>query len=1697
MKLSPITLIVLFFGIAQFSISQTTCFEADNNFVFEGSSSARSIAQGDFNNDGEIDIIMGNSLGASPDPTLQRLVYIESTGSGNFAAPVNVLSGSRVYDVEAADLDGDGNLDVVLVNFNMNRAAVLMGNGDGTFQSPVAYTTNAGPTIVQVADINNDTYLDFAIITNSGNVDVFINDGTGVFLPSITTTLAGGSNPKDFALIDINNNGFIDAVTANNGSGSATVLLGDGSGSFTADATYTTGIGASGIVVDYFNGDTYADIAVVNQDANNVSVLINDGSGAFSPAVNYVVDEGPLKVKTGDFDNDGLRDLAIINGISNTMSTLKGNGDGTFASHVAIYAMNSPGDLVVVDLDSDGNDDVVHSCLVGAVMPVYWGLGDGSFKLGNMVDVGNSPRDITTADFDGDGFKDFAVVNYDDNTASVYINDGTGHYSFGYDLATGNNPSSIISGDFNGNTFQDIIVTNYTDGTASVFINTGGVFGAPTTLNVGSAPLKIRKGDFNNDSNLDLFVVNEGNEVTVLPGNGSGAFLTPIVKPTGSGSLPYDIAVGDIDGDGNDDFVVSLSGTNKVSIFKSSGTDFVSTQRNTGSSPYGVAFADLTGDARPEIIVANNGSDNIMVFSNNGTGLFGMFPTTYTSSDTKPISITTGDFNGDGETDVAITHLVSLNSTGNVVFYVGDGTGSLTFDNRHPVGSNPVSIVADDLDNNGSQDLAVVNESGNYVSIMLSMSSTPVITAGGPLTFCGSGSVTLTSSYAAEYLWSNGETTQSITVSAAGNYSVTTSAPGGGCTAVSNVLTVTHLTSPSLSFTGSDEICVGGSTSITVTGADTYQWSDALGTNATQTLSPIADKTYTVVGEMSNGCTDSLDITITVHPLPDADFNTLNPQYCETSGAINLTPNVSGGTFSGPGVSGTIFDPSTAGVGTHSIVYTITDGNGCSNSSSQSVEVTAGGVDATFTSLASQYCEDDAIITLVPNTSGGTFSGDGVTGNTFDPGDANIGVNTITYTVSSGGCSGSTSQNVTVNEMPDADFSGLAAEYCLNDGVVVLNPTTSGGTFTGPGIAGNNFNPSTALVGSHTIEYSVTVNGCTSSSTEAVEVLPLPNASFSGLAATYCVDASSVVLSPVEGGGTFSGPGISGNNFDPNAAGAGTHTITYSVTGANGCSATDSETVTVNPLPNATFTIPNAVYCEDVNTVPLTPVQSGGSFSGPGVTGSNFNPNAAGAGTHTISYVLTVGGCTSNSTESVTVNATPTTSFSGLNPAYCADASSTTLVGSPSGGTFSGPGVTGNTFDPNNAGAGTHTIIYTYTDGNGCPATSSQNTTVNPLPVLSIGGLASDYCITSSSVTLTGSPSGGTFSGPGISGNTFDPGSALEGVHSITYAYTDGNGCSAVTSQNVEVNLESNASFTGLSGPYCSSDDTIIALVPVESGGVFSGNGVTGNNWSPADAVIGNNTIEYEVGSGGCVNSSSVVVEVLASPNPSFTNLDDVYCNNEPDVTLVPVESGGVFTATSGLTANVFHPQIADLGINVITYSINDSNGCSAMSTDTVEIVAVPVSTFSVIDTVFSADLTGGSYTYQWMNCKDKTPIVGETDSVLHVGLNGSYALVTSNGMCSDTSDCVIIYFASLDSYLAENSVKVYPNPNNGHFKIETNFDAKIEIINSVGQLVYLDNKIKGQTEIDLGNEIESGMYIVKLTSKNGASVYRNVVVRN
>ena len=133
----------------------------------------------------------------------------------------------------------------------------------------------------------------------------------------------------------------------------------------------------------------------------------------------------------------------------------------------------------------------------------------------------------------------------------------------------------------------------------------------------------------------------------------------------------------------------------------------------------------------------------------------------------------------------------------------------------------------------------------------------------------------------------------------------------------------------------------------------------------------------------------------------------------------------------------------------------------------------------------------------------------------------------------------------------------------------------------------------------------------------------------------------------------------------------------------------------------------------------------------------------------------------------------PIVNFTGLSSAICISAVPETLTGAPLGGTFSGNGISVNIFDPAIAGVGSHIIKYVYSDGGGCTDSTTQTVVVNPLPTVTFSGLDIAYCIDDSPASLVGSPSGGTFTGPGVSGNSFDPVVADSGVHVVTYVYSD------------------------------------------------------------------------------------------------------------------------------------------------------------------------------------------------------------------------------------------------------------------------------------------------------------------------------------
>lgn len=265
-------------------------------------------------------------------------------------------------------------------------------------------------------------------------------------------------------------------------------------------------------------------------------------------------------------------------------------------------------------------------------------------------------------------------------------------------------------------------------------------------------------------------------------------------------------------------------------------------------------------------------------------------------------------------------------------------------------------------------------------------------------------------------------------------------------------------------------------------------------------------------------------------------------------------------------------------------------------------------------------------------------------------------------------------------------------------------------------------------------------------------------------------------------------------------------TTTYSVaaiTLAN-CFITGSMSIVVNPIPVILFSLPSSL-CINAANIALTASPIGGLYQGQGMVAGFFNPVSAGVGTKTISYTYTdPNNCSAALIKTVVVNALPVVTFT-INPnQLCLNAAALTLTANPNGGVYAGTGISGSVFNPSLAGAGTFSASYSYTDANGCSATKNSSITVNALPSVSISSTKKFFCTNAPSLFLNANPSGGIYTGPGITNSSFSPSLAGVGTPTITYAYTDGNNCSASAAlvltvsacTGIEQNNASNALLT-------------------------------------------------------------------------------------------------------------------------------------------------------------------------------------------------------------------------------------------------------------------------------------------------------------
>jgi Bacterial Ig-like domain (group 3)/FG-GAP-like repeat/S-layer homology domain len=346
---------------------------------------------------------------------------------------------------------------------------------------------------------------------------------------------------------------------------------------------------------------------------------------------------------------------------------------------------------------------------------------------GSPVTVGMAPNCVVAGDFNGDGVADLATANRADNSVTILLGNGSGGFRRPNATApvAGSLPDCLATGDFNGDGKADLAVSNRSANTVTVLLGdgSGGFAAAPgSPVAVGIMPGALAVGDVDGDGNSDLVVVNSGGgNIAVLLGDGTGGFTGAPGSPLAVGVNPESVALGDFNGDGNADLAVAntfdgtmtvLLGDGSAGFTMAAGSPFA-----VGTNPESVVVGDFDKDGNADLAVANTLDGAVAVLLGNGGGGFAAAAGSPFGAGSGPVFVTVGDFNGDGDTDLAIAN----QNAGIITLLAGNGSGGFSMATASPlgVGSNPTSIAVGDFNGDGKTDLAVANYGSNNVTIEL------------------------------------------------------------------------------------------------------------------------------------------------------------------------------------------------------------------------------------------------------------------------------------------------------------------------------------------------------------------------------------------------------------------------------------------------------------------------------------------------------------------------------------------------------------------------------------------------------------------------------------------------------------------------------------------------------------------------------------------------------------------------------------------------------------------------------------------------------------------------------------------------------------------------------------------------------------------------------------------------------------------
>jgi hypothetical protein len=723
-----ITLLALIAGLQPGAQSSACAAEVCSTFSFKAASNypvgagPTTLAVGDFNNDDLQDLVVTIAISQRGGAAI-----LLGTGGGRFAPPKVVDVGPSPVFILVADFNGDGKADLAAPDFS-EAIYISLGRGDGSFAPATRYPAPFHPGVAIAADFNQDGKLDIATIilpSTKGLISILIGDGRGGF--GAATNYELDYSPRTVAAGDFNSDGKLDliALSSHPVSKNVTLLFGDGAGRFGAPVGLEIGNFPFDLKVDDFNGDGHVDFIVSDDTAINsfegqVSTFLGDGTGHFGAPINYVVPSGPLAV--ADFNRDGKKDVASFGTGSGTSAVLFGDGAGGFTSHNIFQASGLSFDIVVGDFNNDANPDIATAGFTSDDVNIVFGDGAGGFTAAKayIFTLNRLSGSVGLGDFNHDGHTDMAVSELfnEDDVGRVAIRLGNGAGDFGaptYIDSGGEGASSLANADFNNDGHDDLAVINEFSENVAVRLGIGdGSFGSANVVALDVRAIFILATDFNKDGKPDLVLVNyDPHGASIMLGTGTGSFNSPVILSVGSnptGYAPSDlngVAAGDLNGDGNPDFVVTNHDTNDITLLFGNGAGGVESKVDLPTAPHPnfAAVGDFNGDGRADLALSHNDPGKVSILLSTGGGSFAAAVEYNVGKE--PVMVVARDLNGDGKIDLLIPDARSYT----LRLLRGDGLGGFNAVGNYGAGTGPHSVAVGDFKEDGRPDIAVANQS--------------------------------------------------------------------------------------------------------------------------------------------------------------------------------------------------------------------------------------------------------------------------------------------------------------------------------------------------------------------------------------------------------------------------------------------------------------------------------------------------------------------------------------------------------------------------------------------------------------------------------------------------------------------------------------------------------------------------------------------------------------------------------------------------------------------------------------------------------------------------------------------------------------------------------------------------------------------------------------------------------------------------